>query len=163
MKQDNENAFLGIGHLTIPVRDLDVAERFYVGLLGGTVLMRVDAEFLNLVGRPAEPRSFHTSITYGSDTRLDLFPQPEGQPPVASAHPHVAIRVRPESLMSLVRHLRDEGIPVEGPNRLGPPGHASAYFNDPFGNHLELETFGYDGDVKIGPPNMESLVYSWAG
>jgi len=161
MKQEKDDAFLGIGHLTIPVRDLEVAERFYVDLLGGTVLMRVDAEFLKLAGRPAEPRSFHTSIAFGSDTRLDLFPQRNGQPPATAAHPHIAIRVRPESILSLVKHLRDCGIPVEGPNRLGPPGHASAYFNDPFGNHLELETFGYEGEVKIGPPNMEALIYSW--
>jgi len=31
---------------------------------------------------------------------------------------------------------------VAGPTRPGPPGQASFYFNDPFGNHLELVTLG---------------------
>jgi catechol 2,3-dioxygenase-like lactoylglutathione lyase family enzyme len=156
----SETPFLGIGHVTIPVRDLVRAERFYVKLLGGEVLMRVDAEFLERLGRPADPRAFHTSIGYGGKTRLDLFQQDEGQPPPDAGHPHIAVRVRPEALDELVRRLRDSGVPVQGPNRLGPPGQASAYFNDPFGNHLEFETMGYRGDVVVGPPDMRSLVYA---
>jgi catechol 2,3-dioxygenase-like lactoylglutathione lyase family enzyme len=163
MKSDDQNTFLGIGHVTVPVKDLELAEQFYIGLLGGSVLMRIDANFLERVGRPSDPRAFHTSVTFGSETRLDLFLQDEGQPPAWSGHPHIAIRVRPESLMAKIEKLREHGIPVDGPNRLGPPGQASAYFNDPFGNHLEFETHGYEGEVKIGPPDMARLVHNWTG
>ena len=155
----SDTPFLGLGHVTVPVRDLAHAEQFYVGLLGGEVLMRVDAAMLARLGRPADPRAFHTSISFGGDARLDLFQQTGGQPPAEAGHPHIAIRVRPEALDELVGRLRDNGVPVEGPNRLGPPGQASAYFNDPFGNHLEFETMGYQGDVAVGPPDMRSLIY----
>ena len=59
------------------------------------------------------------------------------------------------------RRLAAEGVPIEGPLRLGPPGQASIYFNDPFGNHLELVTHGYVPDIPIGPPPMASLAYEW--
>jgi catechol 2,3-dioxygenase-like lactoylglutathione lyase family enzyme len=159
----NERPFLGVGHVTVPVRDLALAERFYVDLLGGEVLMRIDAAFLTRLGRPADAGAFHTSIGFGGETRLDLFAQPGGQPAADAGHPHIAIRVRPEALDALVQGLRDCGVPVDGPRRLGPPGHASAYFNDPFGNHLELETMGYAREIEVGPPQMASLVYAWSG
>jgi hypothetical protein len=48
-------------------------------------------------------------------------------------------------------------VPIDGPRRLGPPGHASVYFADPFGNTLELVTMGYAGSVSDGPPNVARL------
>jgi catechol 2,3-dioxygenase-like lactoylglutathione lyase family enzyme len=159
----NERPFMGLGHVTVPVRDLALAERFYVELLGGEVLMRIDAAFLARLGRPAERDAFHTSIGFGGETRLDLFPQPSGQPALGDGHPHIAIRVRPEALDALVSRLRACGVPVDGPRRLGPTGQASAYFNDPFGNHLEFETMGYATEIEIGPPDMSSLAYAWTG
>jgi catechol 2,3-dioxygenase-like lactoylglutathione lyase family enzyme len=158
-----DNAFLGIDHVTIPVRDLALAERFYVGLLGGTVLMRIDADFLARVGRPAPPDAFHTSIGFGGETRLDLFQQPTGQPALAAGHPHIALRVKPEAMDGLVARLRAQGIPVDGPRRLGPPGQASAYFNDPSGNHLEFATMGYAREIEVGPPDMPTLAHAWSG
>jgi catechol 2,3-dioxygenase-like lactoylglutathione lyase family enzyme len=156
-----DNPFLGLGHVTVPVLDLSLAERFYAGLLGGTVLMRIDADFLARLGRPASPDAFHTSIGFGGEARVDLFRQEQGQPEAKAGHPHIAIRVRPEGLDGLVARLREHGVPVDGPRRLGPPGHASAYFNDPFGNHLEFETMGYAGEVPVGPPDMAALPYVW--
>ena len=49
---------------------------------------------------------------------------------------------------------------VDGPRRLGPPGHASVYFSDPFGNTLELVTTGYQGSVVEGPPDVSVLGWS---
>ena len=57
--------------------------------------------------------------------------------------------------------LNDAGVPTFGPTRLGPPGQASLYFNDPFGNHLELVTHGFVPEIPIGPPDMASLDYEW--
>ncbi len=160
---DITDAFLGVDHITIPVRDLEVAERFYVDVLGGRVLGRIDAALLKSLGRPVDPDSLHISITFGSNTRFDLFRQSDGQPPVAAGHPHIAIGVRPEAIDGLVRRLTAHGVPSEGPNRLGGPGQASVYFNDPFGNHLEFATHGYRSDIPVGPPDMAALAYSWAG
>ena len=39
---------------------------------------------------------------------------------------------------------------------------ASFYFNDPFGNHLELITLGFVAhDLKPGVPDRSGLDYEW--
>ena len=43
----------------------------------------------------------------------------------------------------------------------GPPGQASLYFNDPSGNHLEVTTMGYTGDIEVGAPRMSRLSYAY--
>jgi hypothetical protein len=72
------------------------------------------------------------------------------------------MHVAPEELLSFKALLEARGVPVDGPRRLGPPGHASLYFFDPFGNHLELETMGFDLPVSFGPPEHSKLPYEWA-
>jgi hypothetical protein len=59
------------------------------------------------------------------------------------------------------KRLADHGVPTFGPTRLGPPGQASLYFNDPFGNHLELATLGFTAEIPVGPPEMAALAYTW--
>ena len=51
---------------------------------------------------------------------------------------------------------------VAGPTQAGPPGQASFYFNDPFGNHLEIVTVGFTSAVlPIGVPDRTRLNYVW--
>ena len=149
----------------MPCGDLATAERFYVGLLGARVLMRVDAEFLRRFGREREvdSRAFHTSIVFDSGPRLDLFVQPDAVPPKLAGHPHHAFAVPPGEMLRWKERLTAAGVPTYGPTRLGPPGQASLYFNDPFGNHLEIVTQGYMPAIPVGPPDMESLHYEWGG
>jgi catechol 2,3-dioxygenase-like lactoylglutathione lyase family enzyme len=116
-RRDPAGRFQGVAHVTIPVRDLAIAERFYVGLLGAELRRR--------------------------------------------DHPHVAFAVAPDDLLSFKRLLEAEGVPTDGPRRLGPPGQASLYFFDPFGNHLELTTTGFAGDAAIGPPDPHRLTHRW--
>jgi catechol 2,3-dioxygenase-like lactoylglutathione lyase family enzyme len=153
----------GLDHVTIPCRDLRAAERFYVELLGGRVLMRVDEAFLRKVGRfeDANQGAIHTSVVFSAGPRLDLFVQREGQPPIHAGHPHHAFHVPPRELLRWKKRLNDAGVPTFGPTRLGPPGQASLYFNDPAGNHLELVTHGLVEDIPVGPPDMAALAYEW--
>src|SRR5262245_9269316 len=127
----------GLEHLTIPVTDLAVARRFYCEMLGGAVLMTVDDEMLRRFNRPPAPDngegSHHVSVYLGGATRVDLFLQHAGQPAVAIGHPHYAFAVPARDLPAWQRRLAAEGVPIDGPLQLGPPGHASIYFNDPFG------------------------------
>jgi catechol 2,3-dioxygenase-like lactoylglutathione lyase family enzyme len=171
----------GLDHVTIPCRDLRVAEDFYVGLLGGRVLMRIDEAFRRKVGRLADADStsaaslrrglhegagagaIHTSVVFSDGPRLDLFVQPSGQPPLATGHPHHAFFVPPRELLGWKARLDAAGVPTFGPTRLGPPGQASLYFNDPFGNHLELVTHGFVPEIPIGAPDMSRLAYEWRG
>lgn len=148
----------GIDHLTLPVADLDAAERFYVELLGAKVLMRVTQEMLAGLGRSSDAaRALHISVQIGDSPRIDLFQQGHGWPAATQDHPHLAFAVAPGDLLPLQRALEERGVATEGPRRLGPPGQASVYFFDPFGNHLELCCMGFEGEVLIGAPDMEGL------
>ena len=156
---------LAIDHVTVPVHDLDEARRFYCQVLGATFLMRVDNEFLRKVGRatvdPSTQGAFHISVLLGGSARVDLFLQNFGQAAPAQAHPHYAFGVRARDLQKWRARLEAMGVPTDGPLRLGPPGQASLYFNDPFGNHLELTCFGYPEEIPARTPEMSKLV--WRG
>ena len=152
-----------LDHITIPCRDLAVAEAFYVGLLGARVLLRVNEDFLRRMGREqdAATGAVHTSVVFDGGSRLDLFVQPDGTPPPTAGHPHYAFHVSPRELLKWKGRLNAGGVPTFGPTRLGPPSQASLYFNDPFGNHLELTTVGFVPDIPVGAPEMTSLAYQW--
>lgn len=156
-----------LDHVTIPVHDLEEACRFYCDVLGGLLLMRIDNDFFRKVGRPAYDANaqgvFHASILFGGPTRVDLFQQNYGQAAPNQGHPHYAFRVRPADLPKWKAKLDSLGIPCDGPLQLGPPGQASLYFNDPFGNHLELATMGYKEAIPARPPEMARIAWSKPG
>jgi len=81
--------------------------------------------------------------------------------PALAGHPHHAFAVPPREMLRWKKKLEDAGVPTFGPTRLGPPGQASLYFNDPFGNHLEIVTQGYLPAIPVGPPDMAALRYDW--
>ncbi len=149
-------------HVTIPVTDLAGARHFYCEVLGAAHLMTVDDETFRRFGRPPAENNgegaHHVSVLVGGSTRLDLFLQGSGQPKAAAGHPHFAFAVRPGQLMRWRARLDAAGIPSDGPLQLGPPGQASLYFNDPFGNHLEIVCLGFARPVPIRPPDMARLV-----
>jgi catechol 2,3-dioxygenase-like lactoylglutathione lyase family enzyme len=149
-----------IDHVTIPCKDLAAAERFYVGLLGARIMLRVDGELMRRMGRPAEEaaRGTHISVVFDAGPRLDLFQYGQGQPPPLADHPHVALAVSPRDLIEWRAKLEAAGIPTDGPRRLGPRGQASLYFNDPSGNHLELTALGFTGPLPVGAPTMAKLL-----
>ncbi|HEX7700435.1 MAG TPA: hypothetical protein VF403_06935, partial [Kofleriaceae bacterium] len=62
-----------------------------------------------------------------------------------------------EDLDPAIAYLEPAGVAVAGPTRLGPPGQASVYFFDPFGNKLELMTNAYPREILIGPPDWIAL------
>ncbi len=153
----------GFHHITLPVHDLESAETFYVSLLGAELVRRFDREtFLRF--RPeraaeadADNSPQHLCVRMGDGPELDLFLQRNRSKPVPAPHPHLAMRVDPGHLDAFALRLRAAGVPTDGPRRLGPPGHASVYFADPFGNTLELVTLGYEGQVLEGPPDVSKL------
>jgi catechol 2,3-dioxygenase-like lactoylglutathione lyase family enzyme len=158
----------GFGHITLPVGDLDRAEQFYVALLGATLVRKLDREsFVRL--RPdrahevdADNSPLHIAVQFPDAPELHLFLQrgllERGQvkrTPIP--HPHIAMNVDHDELDVFAERLRAAKVPLDGPRRLGPPGHASLYFADPFGNTLELVTMGYRGVVEEGPPDVGRL------
>lgn len=134
-----------LDHFGVDVRNLEIAERFYTGILGMQVEMRLADQIL---------------LRFG-DTGLALFLRP-GKPvettdrlddPLGKAH-H-AFEVDYPELRRAWRMFRDRGIPH---HRLVDWGdHDCLYFLDPDGNLLEL--VGYrkgqppPGDaVRLVPP-----------
>lgn len=152
-----------VDHVTIPVHDLQLAQRFYCDILGADYFMKVDDETFRRHGRPPAPHNgegaHHISVFLGGKTRIDLFLQHSGQPSPTVGHPHIAFHVPPRHLLMWKAKIESHGIPTEGPLQLGPPGQASLYFNDPFGNHLELTCFGFSKTVSIRPPVPERLTW----
>ena len=157
-----------LDHIRIPCRDAQIAEEFYVGLLGAQVVNRINRRLLRRIGwvdadidrNAAE----HLSITFSRGPRLDLFVYPQGSPTrSAPMHPHIALTVSPRAFLEWKRRLENRGVVVAGPMRPGPPGQASCYFNDPFGNHLELVTLGFIAcDLPVGVPDRSRLDYPWS-
>ncbi len=152
-----------IHHLTLPVHDLDEAERFYVATLGASVVRRMDREaFLRIrPERVAEADSdnspLHLAVRFVDTPEIHLFLQRGRVKPRPAPHPHLAFAVDNDALDLWIDRLRSAGVRLDGPRRLGPPGHASIYFFDPFGNLLELVTVGYRGDVTLGPPDLDAI------
>src|SRR4051794_9617147 len=96
-----------IDHLTLPCKDLDVAERFYAGALGGVVVGRPDMEAVRS-GRNKAP---HLSVKIGKSARIDLFLQPWGQPQLEQSHPHLAFHVAGADIDGLKQALEELGVP----------------------------------------------------
>jgi catechol 2,3-dioxygenase-like lactoylglutathione lyase family enzyme len=152
-----------VAHVTIPVADLDRAEAFYVDLLGAKLVERFDrATFLRYQrGRAAEADAdnspLHLVLKFGDSPEFHLFLQRGLERRVPAPHPHIALQVDADELDAFRSRLCDAGVPIDGPRRLGGPGHASLYFADPWGQLLELVTTGYSGEVQHGPPDASKL------
>jgi catechol 2,3-dioxygenase-like lactoylglutathione lyase family enzyme len=155
-----------VDHITFPCTDLKIAEAFYVGLMGARVVMRIDRPLLLKMGWSEEQidhyRAVHLSLTLAGGPRLDLFEYPSGRQREGSLHPHVAFRVGASQFSIWKKRLMDNGVKVSGPTRPGPPGQASFYFNDPFGNHLEIVAMGIiDNELPPGMNDRSHLDYDW--
>jgi catechol 2,3-dioxygenase-like lactoylglutathione lyase family enzyme len=152
-----------LDHVTIPVRDLEVACRFYCDVLGAVPIMTIDEAALRRFGRPPAEHDgdgvYHVSLCVGGRTRIDIFLQSDGQPQLTRGHPHFAFRVSPRDMLRWKSRLAERNIPTEGPLQLGFPGQASLYFNDPSGNHLELVCHGYSKPIPIRPPVLHGLLW----
>lgn len=152
-----------LNHVTIPVHDLALARRFYCDVLGAAYAMTINNETFQRFGHsPADDDgegSHHISVYLGGSTRVDLFLQRSGQPALTAGHPHYAFHVPPRHLLKWKAFLNSRGVPTEGPLQLGPPGQASLYFNDPFGNHLELVCLGFSTPIPIRLPVMADIAW----
>jgi catechol 2,3-dioxygenase-like lactoylglutathione lyase family enzyme len=152
-----------LDHVTIPVHDLDVARRFYCDVLGAALLMTIDEASLRKFGRPPAKNAgdgvYHLSVLLGGAARVDLFLQASGQPPSTQGHPHFAFRVPARHMLKWKARLEERRIPTEGPLQLGFPGQASLYFNDPFGNRIEIVCLGFPDPLPIRPPEMTGLAW----
>ena len=121
-----------LDHFGVDVADLARAERFYTGVLGMTVRMRLDEQVL---------------LSYG-DGSCALFLKPDRAPGAVEqirsplGKSHHAFEVSWEDYESAQRLFREQAVPHHAPIDWG--DHECLYFLDPDGNLLEL--VGYRSD-----------------
>ena len=147
------------------MNDLAQAEAFYVGLLGATLLRRFGREEL-FAHRPerveeadADQSPYHLEIRFHDTPEIHLFLQRGRVAPTPPPHPHLAFAVDHDELDAFTARLRDAGVPVDGPRRLGPQDRPRCTSPIPSANTLELTTMGYRGEVAIGPPDVKRLAH----
>lgn len=144
-----------LNHFNVPVRDLNVAHKFYCDILGGVVIQEYDWE------RHQTGRAFgaHADIQmFDGAGCLITYWQPWGQPAPDQAVPHRSFRVRsPEQLDALRARLDRVGVPtILVADRVGPEGSAvpvSLCFRDPDGNQLALVAEDFVMDDRPLPAN----------
>jgi catechol 2,3-dioxygenase-like lactoylglutathione lyase family enzyme len=136
----------GIHHMTLPVGDLELAERFYTEVFGAEVTRRVGN---------------HISVVIGIGPRIDLFLQEFIQPATKDLHPHIGWDLEPEELAECAEILDKNGIGYEGPTHAGRTGTANIYFDDPWGNHHELQCQNYPADAPVVERDRSKMKYTW--
>lgn len=133
-------AIAGFLQLSLCVRDLDRAARFYGEVLGLTI-----GPVRRLAG-PAAGRSLGLAWAEGRSVvaereglRIDLFqldaPRPELPPPSGALHLVFAV----DDLDATLHSLRDRGVAIRDESRAHlAPGVASCFVTDPDGLLIEL-------------------------
>ena len=154
-----------LDHFTVPVRDFNVARKFYCEVLGGVVTQE-----------PVWYRAASNSRTSGHAC-VQLFPgaghlvlyyQPWGQPGPHQVHPSRVFAVHsPEQIDQLIMRLERVNVPYVLMTPQAAPGAVKAparlYFRDPDGNQLSVACTSYplsDG-VHVGSFDSSVQSYRW--
>ena len=111
----------GIYEVAIPVRDLERAEAFYLGVLGLESGLR------------QEDRRWHFLRAGGQGGMLVLQEAADGFPTL-----HYAFTVRDDELDAATARLRESGVEATEPVTHDWMPARSVYFRDPDGHELEL-------------------------
>lgn len=140
----------GYNHMTLPVRDMHEAKRFFVTVLGGKV---------------AFERPEHITVIVGG-AEIGLSSEAGGWTAADAEYPHYTFFVKSEHLIPLKQRLENYGIPTSDVwSRNGID--AAMYFRDPSGTLWELYCeSGFKGAVRRGVsadgdymPNVTALNY----
>jgi catechol 2,3-dioxygenase-like lactoylglutathione lyase family enzyme len=110
-------ALLGIRHVALFMRDLDAAERFWVGVMGYEVEWRPDADNLYLRG--------------GSDNLALHRAAPDAALPAGSLD-HIGLAVpTPADVDAWAAHLESRGVALKARPKTHRDGSRSLYFQAP--------------------------------
>jgi catechol 2,3-dioxygenase-like lactoylglutathione lyase family enzyme len=156
---------LHLDHFNVPVRDLEVARRFYCEVLGGEVVV----EAIWLGHNQGRVRGAHLDIQlFPGEANLNAFWQPWGFPATDQVFPHRAFRVADAAkLDELLARLERAGVPTvlvtKKQAKEGEQVPVSLYFHDPDGNQLELrcEAYPYSRDMQVGAFDPGAQYYPW--
>lgn len=113
---------LALHHVSVNVRDVDAAVRFYVDVLG--MALRADRPAFGFGG------AWLDAGEGGQQLHLIEAPVPDG------LGQHFALLV--EDLDDVVADLRGRGTEISDPVPVGDSAHRQAFLTDPSGNLVEL-------------------------
>jgi catechol 2,3-dioxygenase-like lactoylglutathione lyase family enzyme len=156
----------GVNHLTLPVRDHDKARKFYIEVLGAEVRREPSWDSV----RAGRSNSTALAVRICEGAELDLFYQPFGMAQPDQQYPRHAFYVQaPEELDAFRARLEAVGTPTalitrqEPTPPAGQPCRAELHFNDPDGNHLQIDCRGYPFSDKVGTATVDpwDLQYAW--
>jgi len=156
----------GVNHFTLPVRDHEKSRRFYVALLGGEVRREPSWDSV----RAGRSNSTALAVRMCEGAELDLFYQPYGMAQPDELHPHHAFYVQSaEELDAFRARLEATGVPTALFTRqatdlkAGEPCRVELHFNDPDGNHLEIDCRSYPFSEQVGVASFDpwDLHYPW--
>lgn len=151
-----DNLILGLNHVSIFVRDVDEATKFWIDLF--------EAEpYRDFPGK----QLFHVKL---SGVVLAFFQERGALVDSSYEYPHTAFTASPEGMRAMKQRLDEAGVkthPLWTRNRC----EALLYFRDPSGNLFELycPEYGRVGELRIGlgktggdfRPPIEDLMYDW--
>ncbi len=158
-----------LDHFTVPIRDFNVARKFYSEVLGGIVTQeplwyRVASE-----SRKGIAAGAHAAVQlFAGAGHLVLYYQPWGQPGPHQVHPcRVFAAHSPEQMDELIVRLEHVNVPYVLMTPQTAPGAVKArarlYFRDPDGNQLSVECTSYpmSDRVHVGPFDSSLQAYQW--
>ena len=155
----------GVNHFTLPVRDHDRSRKFYIELLGGEVRREPSWDSV----RAGRSNSTALAVRMCEGAELDLFYQPFGVALPDQLHPHHAFSVQSAAeLDAFHARLASTGVPTALITRqtglqAGETGAVELHFNDPDGNHLQIDCRSYPFGAQVGVAAFDpwDLQYSW--
>ncbi len=143
--------FLGLAHVSLPVRNMAEARRFYEEVLGGRAILHRD-DFVEVAV---------------AGTILG-FSEASGKPNAPDAEfPHVAFYVESDQFLPMKRWLEDHGVKT---HQLWTRGAVEGlmYFKDPSGNLIEIYCKEYEGAKTLPKTptirdivDLSTLNYDW--
>lgn len=160
---ENRFGLRGIDHVGIPCRDPELSGRFVEEVLGGKELMRhgyTDAD-------RAAGRLRHIFYHVGSQQvevveQEDKKSYPNEQD--ENTQPHWSFGASAAGLAKFVQHLKEQGIPFNGPRSHLGNDVVSVYFRDIDGNKLEVTTWEKipPGLIETRPMGGEQGYVTWS-
>jgi len=156
---------LSLDHFNVPVRDLEVARRFYCDVLGGVAIMEPNWR-RHEAGRV---RGAHLDVQLFNDQgHINAYWQPWGQPLPDQVFPHRAFRLASATkLDEMMGRLEEAGVPrllvTRQVAEQGAVVPVALYFRDPDGNQLALQCDAYPFGpmVHVGAFDPTLQYYPW--
>jgi len=148
-------SFTAMAHVSLPVRDLAEAKRFYTEVMGGRLILDLPEFAEVMLAGMIVGFSAHKGQRQAPDTEF----------------PHIAFYIESAQFVPMKRWLEEHGVPThELWTRNGTEG--LMYFKDPSGNLFEIYCSRYDGADRLqrggarggeGVVDLTSLNYEWRG